>query len=126
MRNPKRIKELMNILTAIWEMQPDIRFNQLIHNLQMEYNGGSHVRNAFIEETGWGFNPVRYPDLFYVEDDKFIEFLKEKYNQIEDNYCKRKCDNCHRVLPYTIKNNGDGTGLLTYHQCVCGGMVFPE
>lgn len=83
MRNPKRIKELMDILTAIWELQPDVRFNQLLHSLQYMYKNGKYVKKAYVDEVGWGTSHVFYPDLFNVEDDDFIEFLKEKYNEMK-------------------------------------------
>jgi len=78
MRNPKRIETLMNILTEIWELYPDLRFNQLIHSLQTDYKGGRYIHNAFVDEVGWGMKPISYTDLFNVEDDDFIEFLREK------------------------------------------------
>lgn len=84
MRNPKRIKTIMNILTEIWELQPDIRFNQLIHNLQTEYANKypAYYRKAFEEEVGWGMIPIVYKDLFNVEDDEFLTFLQEKLDEM--------------------------------------------
>lgn len=32
-RDPKRIKEVLNLLEQIWNYVPDWRFNQLISNL---------------------------------------------------------------------------------------------
>lgn len=78
MRDPKRIKELLILIQLIWVKNPDIRFNQLIHNLQCEYRGGEYVRKAYVDEIGWGTVDVSYPDLFNVEDDDFIDFLKAK------------------------------------------------
>lgn len=77
MRDPKRIDEMMSLLTEIWKSYPDMRFNQLINSLQYEYKNGKFIQKAFKDEVGWGTKIVSYPDLFYVEDDDFIEFLKE-------------------------------------------------
>lgn len=89
MRNPQRIKELMSVLTDIWKLQPDTRFNQMIHNLQgdfaMKNNNG--FRDAWEREDFFGkisFTPTRYLDLFYIEDDDFLKFLKETYNELKD------------------------------------------
>jgi uncharacterized protein YihD (DUF1040 family) len=38
MRDPNRIKELLSLLKEIWGETPDLRFNQLIYNLQSEYS----------------------------------------------------------------------------------------
>lgn len=83
-RNPKRINTIVNILAEIWELQPDIRFNQLIHNLQTEYanNNNCYFRKAYIDERGWGMIPVTYTDLFNVEDDEFLTFLQEKLDEL--------------------------------------------
>lgn len=35
MRDPKRIRPLMEKLTQVWEMCPDLRLGQLIGNLQL-------------------------------------------------------------------------------------------
>lgn len=44
MRNPERIEELLELIKEIWCKNPDLRFNQLIYNLQYDYsqkNGGT-------------------------------------------------------------------------------------
>ena len=84
MRNPKRIKTIMNILTEIWELQPDIRFNQLIHNLQTEYANKyqAYIRKAYVDEVGLVMTPVTYTDLFNVEDGDFLTFLQEKLDSM--------------------------------------------
>lgn len=77
MRNPERIKEVLDTLTKVWEVQPDTRFNQLIYNLQREYSR-EVGRTFFID----GRFPSQEPyDLFNVEDDKFLEFLKNKIKE---------------------------------------------
>jgi hypothetical protein len=56
MRDPKRIKTILEKLGEIWERYPDLRFGQLILNAFKEY------------------------ELFYMEDD---ELLKEIEDLIE-------------------------------------------
>ncbi len=58
MRDPKRIDKVLKVLGDNWKKLPDWRLGQLICNLQ------SAAGN----------------DLFYVEDDKFIELLEEYFN----------------------------------------------
>lgn len=87
MRNPARIRELMELVTLYWEKYPDTRFNQLIESLQWDYaneNGFSYKKELY-EKEEWknivSYRPLNVTDLFYVEDDKFIEFLKKKLDQ---------------------------------------------
>lgn len=81
----------MALLTSIWETQQDIRFNQLVHNLQYEFN--SYRGNIYKQEL-WRkdeHNGIvmyqKHPtvDLFNVEDELFIEFLKVKVEEWEQN-----------------------------------------
>ena len=58
MRNPERIDKVLQALYDAWHKVPDWRLGQLLCNLQ------SAAGN----------------DLFYMEDDKFIELLKEYFN----------------------------------------------
>ena len=58
MRNPERIEEVLQALSDAWHKVPDWRLGQLLCNLQ------SAAGN----------------DLFYMEDDKFIELLEEYFN----------------------------------------------
>ena len=58
MRDPNRIHKVMIAVEALWNKYPDLRFMQLINNLQCAYGN----------------------DMYYVEDDKFkdlIELLTE-------------------------------------------------
>lgn len=85
MRDPNRIKRILTLLQQIWEQQPDVRFNQLLSNLQSLY---SQENNSFgrievytkdfidIEETS-------HLDFFYLEDDKWEEFLTSHWSSIE-------------------------------------------
>ena len=56
MRDPKRIHETMLYIEELWKRYPDWRFMQLMNNLQRDHKN----------------------DMFYVEDDKLIEIIKEK------------------------------------------------
>lgn len=88
MRSPKRIKDLISLLYEIWECQSDMRFNQLVHNIQMEFatKNNKGFRNVWEREDLFGrisFIPVCHLDLFYVEDDEFIEFLRQKRDELK-------------------------------------------
>lgn len=54
MRDPSRIEEIINLLHKGWAQMPDWRFGQIIENLK-RYIGKE--------------------DLFYVEDDEFVNYL---------------------------------------------------
>ena len=62
MRDINRIDEVLAALKENWEKVPDWRLGQLFCNLQ------SAAGN----------------DLFYVEDDKFVELLEEYFNKGEE------------------------------------------
>ena len=55
MRDPKRITPLLIELEKQWERFPDWRFGQLIENIKRFYD---------------------INDLFYIEDDKMLELIK--------------------------------------------------
>ncbi len=55
MRDPKRITPLLTELEKQWERFPDWRFGQLIGNIKRFYD---------------------IDDLFYIEDDKMLELIK--------------------------------------------------
>jgi uncharacterized protein YihD (DUF1040 family) len=75
MRDPRRIEEILGLISEIWKKDPDLRFQQLIYNLQWEFS----YRNAGlgkVEESELdGFKRTGF-DLFNVEDDVFVEYLK--------------------------------------------------
>jgi hypothetical protein len=88
MRNPERIHVVLDLLKNIWEQQPDIRFNQLIHNLQVEYaeKTGKYKMELWEKGTFRGIESYRKiftVDLFYVEDNDFEDFLQEKLNSFK-------------------------------------------
>ena len=61
MRDPKRISEALELINEIWSKNPDLRFFQLLDHLTYKYKVYSEVQDV---------------DLFNLEDDKFIAFLK--------------------------------------------------
>ncbi|TMN23811.1 hypothetical protein FFL34_06775 [Lentibacillus cibarius] len=79
MREKERINRIMLLLQKIWKQQPDVRFNQLISNLQQMYSA---------EHNGYGRKKIKeidlfdkeietaYLDFFFLEDDKWEEFLQ--------------------------------------------------
>ena len=77
MRDPERIDDVLDLIDQIWRRYPDLRFQQLMFNLQSEYSqqndGVGRVER--VEEDG--FTKVGY-DLFNLEDDVFTQFLREK------------------------------------------------
>lgn len=75
MRDPRRIEEILDLISQIWEKDPDLRFQQLVYNLQWDFsyrNGGlGKVEESELD----GYKRIGF-DLFNVEDDVFIEYLK--------------------------------------------------
>ena len=63
MRNPNRIPEILAMLQQGWEKVPDWRFGQLIENLRIY---------------------IGVDDLFYIEDDKMIEYIIDFFD-LEEN-----------------------------------------
>lgn len=59
MRNPDRIPEIITLLQLGWQKVPDWRLGQLIENLK-RYIGTD--------------------DLFYIEDDKMIENIRDYFD----------------------------------------------
>lgn len=79
MREPARIKRILEKLNTLWEVDTDSRFMQLLHNLQQEYSQ-KHNNFGLIEgknNTGWGY------DMFYLEDDYLEEFLDDKIKNMK-------------------------------------------
>lgn len=58
MRDPNRIHDVLMELEKLWVRYPDWRFMQLINNLQATQGN----------------------DMFYIEDDKFINIIEDKIN----------------------------------------------
>lgn len=77
MRDPKRIKELLGLIESIWDKQPDLRFNQLLYILQSEYSQMNNNFGRVEAKDKDGYLKIGF-DLFNVDDDKFIEFLRQR------------------------------------------------
>lgn len=79
MREKARIQRILSLLETIWQQQPDVRFNQLISNLQHMYsvqNEGYGKRK--MKEQDFSGNEVdsSYLDFFYLEDVEWEAFLE--------------------------------------------------
>ena len=75
MRDPKRIQKILELINQIWMKDPDLRFQQLIYNLQSGYSHQNGGIGKIQEIEKDGFTRVGF-DLFNVEDESFIEYLK--------------------------------------------------
>ncbi|EHH2504894.1 TPA: DUF1040 family protein [Vibrio parahaemolyticus] len=80
MRDPKRIETTLSLLKELWSNNTDLRFNQLIYNLQREFSLENDGKGKITEISQEGIQHVGY-DLFYIEDDIFIQFLERKLTQ---------------------------------------------
>lgn len=62
------MNKLLILLNQLWSFYPDMRFFQLIYNLETEYL-------KYIGQEEVSYDVCR---LFYLEDDVFIEWLNNK------------------------------------------------
>ena len=76
MRDPKRINTILGLINNIWQFDQDMRFMQLLYWLQSEYVSKTNCHGKVEEIREDRSSTIGY-DLFHVEDDKFIEFLKD-------------------------------------------------
>lgn len=53
MRDPKRIRPLLNELAILWEKNPDLRLGQLLYSLSVD------------------------TDVFYMEDDVLLQKIRQ-------------------------------------------------
>jgi uncharacterized protein YihD (DUF1040 family) len=58
MRDPKRIHEMLRVISKVWYKNPDLRLGQLILNA-VTIN----------------------PNLYYMEDEQLLEYLKKTYKE---------------------------------------------
>ncbi|WP_057776273.1 hypothetical protein [Cytobacillus dafuensis] len=86
MRDPRRIKRVLSLLQQIWEYQPDVRFNQLISNLQSLYSQqhDNYGRREVYKKEFIDLEKASYLDFFFLEDDKWEEFLASYLSSIEE------------------------------------------
>lgn len=64
MRNPNRIPYIMSLIAQGWQKVPDLRIGQIFENLK-RYSGKD--------------------DLFYMEDDEFIQLIIDYFDLDEDS-----------------------------------------
>jgi hypothetical protein len=77
MRDPERIEKLLSLIEELWLRDPDLRFNQLIYNLQHDYSQKNNGSGQIKEIEADGFTRIGF-DLFSIEDNKFMEYLESK------------------------------------------------
>ncbi len=80
MRDPERMQLLLTLIQEIWQQSPDLRFNQLLYNLQYSYslenNGAGQIKAVDTD----GFTRTGF-DLFNLEDSIFIDHLQTLKNK---------------------------------------------
>ncbi|AIF45123.1 hypothetical protein [Virgibacillus sp. SK37] len=78
-RDPNRINRILYLLQVIWKLNPDMRFFQLVDSLQYKYsseNNNFGLRKGF-ELDSKADRPMSYIDLYYLEDERLEEFLRD-------------------------------------------------
>ncbi|MDF1510985.1 hypothetical protein PZE06_22900 [Robertmurraya sp. DFI.2.37] len=86
MREKERINRIMSLLQRIWEQQSEMRFNQIISNLQHMYSSQNEgYGQRMLIENGEEVKSS-YLDFFYLEDDKWEEFLQRMVDSQERDY----------------------------------------
>jgi hypothetical protein len=92
MRDPNRVKRILTLLQQIWEHQTDVRFNQLISNLQSLYSqeNNSYGRREVYTKNFIDLEKTSYLDFFYLEDDKWEEFLTSYWLNIQNEIMLRR------------------------------------
>ncbi len=69
-------KEILDLLHQVWDLNPELRFQQLIYILQSGYSKKNKDIGKVDRIDKDGFTKTGY-DLFYLQDDLFSEYLKE-------------------------------------------------
>ena len=77
MRPAKRIPETLDLINQIWQLDQDMRFLQLIYYLQATFVHETNCNGKIELVAEDGHKTIGY-DLFHVEDDEFIKFLKKE------------------------------------------------
>lgn len=105
MRDHRRIDRILTLLHKIWEHQPDVRFNQLISNLQFLYSqeNNNMGRRQVYRKENVNFEETSYLDLFYLEDDKWEEFLIHYWTTIEKEIQKQMEEITQEVVDVIIE-----------------------
>jgi len=85
MRDPDRMHKILGLLEQVWAKDPDLRFNQLLYNLQYGYSQSNGGIGQVKEATSDGFERIGF-DLFNLEDDDFISYVRAVVeNQCNEN-----------------------------------------
>lgn len=76
MRDPDRIDRILTLVKELWKIDQDMRFFQLIYNLQGRF---SHQNDGVgkVEKLDLYGHPAMGYDLFNAEDKDIQIFLKE-------------------------------------------------
>ena len=74
MRDPERIERIMELLHEIWQLDKDMRFMQLIYNIQRSYSHRNKDAGLIKSVEKDGFSRSGF-DLFALEDDQVEPFL---------------------------------------------------
>lgn len=77
MRPPERIDPLLELLEEIWLYDPDLRFLQLIYNLQRQFCHEHDPHGIVESEEQDGSRRIGF-DLFHTEDEAFGRFLEKR------------------------------------------------
>lgn len=88
MRDLKRIDFVLDVIGSIWKLYPDLRYNQLVKNLQHEYHKRTNdgIKREIYEynDNAHSMEFLNYHiDLFHVEDDIFYNFLCDYYEELK-------------------------------------------
>lgn len=91
MREVERIERILGLIKEIWVKNPDMRYMQLQDHLAYQYsaNNADYGKQYFYDkhETDKGIqfsNTLVCVDLFYLEDDKYEEFLEKYLKGLEE------------------------------------------
>jgi len=77
MREIERIDRILDLIKELWMLDPDLRFLQMMWNLQAGYsrdNNGEGLIEYEVLENGVPYK-YQYSDLFHLEDDKLEKYL---------------------------------------------------
>ena len=90
MREIERIGRILGLIKEIWSKYPDLRYMQLQDHLAYMYSesnedvGKQYFYIKHKTDKGIQFTKtLTGVDLFYLEDDKFEEFLEGYINELE-------------------------------------------
>ena len=89
MRNPARIKLVLDKLAELWAMQPDTRFGQLIYNLSRSENGAP-------------------TDIFVPEDTFWLKCIESHIERLKSSRPDHVCDAAALNAAVTAADNNKG------------------